>query len=150
MGVSLIILALRVGAVLLLYLFLLGVVAVIWREWRDAARQVEEARRDAARPLGRLVVVQGGSTDLLPGQSFLLSVVTALGRSPSNTVIVDEPFASSEHALIALRGGRWWLEDLASTNGTYLNGQRLTAPAIVGTGDEIGIGGVRLRIELQE
>jgi pSer/pThr/pTyr-binding forkhead associated (FHA) protein len=144
-----IILALRVAAMALLYLLMLGAVAVIWRDWRATVRQVEGARQASARSLGRLVVVQGGQTDLLPGQAFPLGVLTGLGRAPSNTVIVEDPFASNEHALLAFREDRWWLEDLGSRNGTLLNGERLRAPAIVATGDEIGIGGVRLRIELE-
>lgn len=149
MGLSLFILALRIAGAVLLYLFVLGAVAVIWRDWRAAARQVQEARRSSVVPLGRLVVIDGGRTDLASGQSFPLSVTTGMGRSSSNTVIVDDPFASSEHALLVRRGERWWLEDLASRNGTFLNGDRLAAPAIVATGDEVGIGGVRLRIELE-
>jgi pSer/pThr/pTyr-binding forkhead associated (FHA) protein len=143
------ILALRVAAVLLLYAFLGAALFVIWWEGRAAAGQVERARSAAARPLGRLVVVQGGATDLSPGQAFALNVMTGLGRGPSNTVIVEDPFASTEHALLYRRDERWWLEDLNSRNGTLLNGERLRAPAIVATGDEVGIGGVRMRIELE-
>jgi hypothetical protein len=144
------ILLLRVVAVLLLYLLLFGAVAVLWRDWRSTARLVEGTRRSAARSLGRLVVVDGGQTDLLPGYDFPLSVMTGLGRAPSNTVVLSEPFASNEHARLYLRDGRWWLEDLESRNGTRLNGERLRARAIVATGDILGIGGVRLRIDLAE
>jgi hypothetical protein len=144
------ILVLRVVAALLLYAFVGAALFLIWREWRATAGQVEHTRRAAARPLGRLVVVEGGGSDLAPGQSFALNVMTGLGRAPSNTVIVQDPFASTEHALLYRREGRWWLEDLNSRNGTLLNGERLRAPAIVATGDEVGIGGVRLRIELEE
>ena len=150
MSLDWIVLALRVAVVALLYLLLLGAVMVIWRDWRATVRQVEGARHSSARVLGRLVVVHGGQTDLLPGQSYPLGVLTGLGRAPSNTVIVQDPFASNEHALLYQREGRWWLEDLGSRNGTLLNGERLRAPAIVATGDEVGIGGVRLRIELEE
>ena len=149
MGLNLAILALRIVAVVLLYLFILGVVALMWRDWRAVSQQVRAVRWSAALPLGRLLVVDGGGTDLLPGQAFPLAVATHLGRSPSNTIMIDDPFASTEHASLVQRGGRWWLEDLGSKNGTLLNGERLTGPAIVATGDEIGIGGVRFRIELQ-
>jgi hypothetical protein len=148
MNAGLAILALRIGATVLLYLFLMGVAVIIWRDWRAVSRQVIAARRVEDRPLGRLVIVHGGTTELLPGQSFALGTVTGLGRALSNTVVIEDAFASNEHALLSWRGGRWWLEDLGSTNGTMLNGDRLTAPAIVATGDEIGIGAVRLRIEL--
>jgi len=143
-------LGLRIAATALLYLFLLGVVAVMWFDWRAVARQTEHARRVAGQSLGRLIILDGGETDLLPGQSWPISVVTGLGRSPANTVVIEAPYASTEHALISRRNDRWWLEDLDSTNGTYLNGERLGAPTIVVTGDQIGVAGVRLRIELDE
>ena len=144
------ILALRFVAALLLYAFVGLALFLIWRDWQATAGQVERTRHAAARSLGRLVVVQSGDTDLTPGQTFALSVMTGMGRGHSNTVIVQDPFASTEHALLYRREGRWWLEDRKSRNGTLLNGDRLDAPAIVATGDEVGIGGVRLRIELEE
>ena len=150
MNLPIVILILRVTAITLLYLFLLGVVAVMWRDWRVVARHSERIRASAARSLGRLVVVEGGETDLLPGHAYPLSVVTGLGRAPSNTVVIEDAFASTENALLSLRNGRWWLEDLESKNGTRLNGERLGAPAIVATGDDVGVGSVRLRIELAD
>lgn len=149
MSPSLVILGLRIAALALLYGFLLAMAAITWRDWRAVARQVQQARRAAARTWGRLVVIEAGDADLSPGQAFPLGIVTSLGRGPSNTVMLDVPFASSEHALLSRRDDRWWLEDMNSKNGTLLNGQRLTAPAILVTGDEVGIGGVRLRIELE-
>jgi hypothetical protein len=149
-SLELAILALRFVVVLLLYAFLGLALYLIWRDWRATAGQIAGVRRSVARPLGRLVVVEGGGTDLSPGQVFALNVMTGVGRASSNTVIVEDPFASSEHALLYRREGRWWLEDLNSRNGTLLNGERLHTPAIVATGDEVGIGEVRLRIELEE
>jgi pSer/pThr/pTyr-binding forkhead associated (FHA) protein len=143
------ILVLRLTAAGLLYLFLLGIVIVMWRDWRAVARQVAQDREVANRSLGQLVVVTGGEAELIPGQTFPINVVTGFGRAMTNTVVIEDSFASLEHARLSLRTGRWWLEDLGSTNGTRLNGEPLSAPAIVATGDEIGIGRVRLRIELE-
>ena len=144
------ILVLRFVAIGLLYLLLLGIVIVVWRDWKSTSRLVERTRQDATRSLGRLVVVRRGKTELLPGQSIPLSVITGLGRAPTNTVVLSEPFASNEHARLYRRDGRWWLEDLGSRNGTRLNGERLRARAIVATGDVLGIGGVQMRIELED
>lgn len=149
MSLNVLILVLRIASALLLYLFLLGAVALIWRDWRAVARQAEQSRARAVQALGRLVVVQGGQTDMQPGETFPLGAANRLGRAPTNTVIVEDAFASAEHALLFFRSGRWWLEDLGSRNGTLLNEERLTAPAIVATGDVVGIGAVRLRIELE-
>jgi len=144
------ILILRLTAIGLLYLLLLGIVIVVWRDWKSTSRLIERTRQDVTRSLGRLIVVERGQTELLPGQAIPLSVITGLGRAPTNTVVLSEPFASNEHARLYRRDQRWWLEDLGSRNGTRLNGERLRARAIVATGDVIGIGGVHLRIELEE
>ena len=144
------ILILRLAAIGLLYLLLLGIVIVVWRDWKSTSRLIERTRQDATRSLGRLIVVERGQTELLPGQAISLSVITGLGRAPTNTVVLSEPFASNEHARLYRRDQRWWLEDLGSRNGTLLNDERLHARAIVVTGDVIGIGGVQMRIELEE
>jgi hypothetical protein len=144
------ILILRFVAIGLLYLLLAGIVIVVWRDWRSTARYLERTRETTRRSLGRLVVIRRGQTELLPGQAIPLAVITGLGRAPTNTVVLSEPFASNEHARLYRRDGRWWLEDLGSRNGTQLNGERLHARAIVVTGDVVGIGGVQMRIELEE
>jgi hypothetical protein len=144
------ILILRFVAIGLLYLLLAGIVIVVWRDWKSTSRYLERTRQVARRSLGRLVVIRRGQTELLPGQAIPLAVITGLGRAPTNTVVLSEPFASNEHARLYRRDGRWWLEDLGSRNGTQLNGERLHARAIVVTGDVLGIGGVQMRIELEE
>jgi pSer/pThr/pTyr-binding forkhead associated (FHA) protein len=148
-NLDILILVLRIAATAILYVFVLGVVAVLWRDWRAVADRAQQAHEAQARPLGHLIVVDSGETDLTPGQSFRLGVVTGLGRAPANTIVIEDAFTSSTHALISLRNERWWLEDLGSRNGTRLNGDRLNAPAIIATGDEIGIGSTSLRIELE-
>jgi pSer/pThr/pTyr-binding forkhead associated (FHA) protein len=76
---------------------------------------------------------------------FTLQAVTSLGRKPSNSIILDDDFVSGEHSLISWRDGRPWLEDVASTNGTFLNDAEVTRPVSISEGDIVGIGGVRLK-----
>jgi hypothetical protein len=137
-------LVVRVLLALALYGFL---AALLWMLWRDvrAAGQASAAR---ARPLGRLIVLESTLPGLAPGASFPLLPVTALGRAPTNTAPIPDDTASLEHALLHLRDGQWWLEDLDSRNGTRLNGAPLTAPAPVQPGDAIGVGRVTLKIEV--
>lgn len=145
MELEAIILLLRILLIALLYLFLLAVVAVILRDLRAASRRVAEPEPR----YGQLIVLEAGQTGLSPGDVFALRPITSLGRSLTNTIILPDTFVSAEHALLAYRDGHWWLEDLGSTNGTFVNGMRIEEPIIVGQGDEIGLGQVRLKLEMR-
>ena len=131
---------LRLLFLALLYAFLFGVVKVLLRDLRTAAREPISA-------LGRLVVVASEVAEPVAGASFPLDAVGTLGRDVNNTIVVDDPFASAEHAVLSFRGRAWYVEDLDSTNGTYLNGQRIDGLAAVAFGDELQVGRVRLRLE---
>jgi pSer/pThr/pTyr-binding forkhead associated (FHA) protein len=124
----------------LIYLFLARVIAALLRDLRAAAREPTE------RP-GRLVVLASPSGEPPAGRSFGLDVITALGRDVNNAIVIDDPFASAEHAVLTYRGRSWYLEDLASTNGSYVNGRRVEGVSPVGFGDELQIGQVRMRLE---
>jgi hypothetical protein len=124
----------------LLYLFLFGVVRVLLRDLRAAAREPVTA-------LGRLIVVASEVEEPTLGTVFPLDAVATLGRDVNNTIVVDDAFASTEHAVLSFRGRAWYLEDLDSTNGTYLNGAPIDGLASAAFGDEIQVGRVRFRLE---
>ena len=133
----------------LLYGFL-GVVA--WLAWRDLRAARPGHARDAGPAADRLIVLDGGASDRPPGASFHLEPVTSVGRDLDNAVVLADPTVSGRHAVLHVREGAWWLEDLDSTNGTFVNGERLAreAPAIVRSGDVLQIGVVRLRLVTTE
>jgi hypothetical protein len=93
----------------------------------------------------RLVVVAANKYE--PGSSFDLLGGLLLGRDKPAEVIVDDVFASARHARITPRGPYNFLEDLGSTNGTYLNGARVEAPQRLSPGDRITIGDTEFRYE---
>ncbi len=72
-----------------------------------------------------------------------------VGRAPTNTATLPDETASLEHALLHLRDGQWWLEDLDSRNGTRLNDAPVRDPAPVVPGDIISVGRVKLKVELE-
>ncbi|NYI05374.1 FHA domain-containing protein FhaB/FipA [Allostreptomyces psammosilenae] len=86
----------------------------------------------------QLVVTQGslaGTTVTLQGQTI------TLGRARDSTIVVDDDYASSRHARIYPDSdGQWILEDLGSTNGTYLDRTRVTSPVPIPTGASVRIG----------
>lgn len=129
---------------------LLGILAVLfvtlWRDYQSAVVKVTSQRRI----YGKLVEVneeedQYRDTD----SSYPLLPLTSIGRAPTNTIPVDDDFASGEHALLALRNGQWWLEDRQSRNGTTINGLPISDPIVVTDGDIIGVGNRQFRIYLE-
>jgi hypothetical protein len=141
------VLLLRLLFVFLLYFFLFQVVRVTTRELIALASQGE--RRPPGRegaPAARLVVVDGAASDLVPGVAFALRPVTTVGRHAHNTIVVDEPFLSVEHAEIAFDQGRWWLRDLGSTNGTFVNGDPVTVATGIRPGDIVQFGRIKLEL----
>ncbi len=160
---DLFILVLRIAFIFLLYFFIFMVVRTISRELNTAARRSRAEGPEQSYPaygpgqvpapetansVGRLLVTDvGTATTVQPGVIFELAPVMPVGRKPGNAILLDDEFVSSEHALMALRDGHWWLSDVASTNGTYLNGLRIVSPTRVNWGDQVGIGGVKMRLE---
>ncbi|TYO97377.1 FHA domain-containing protein [Desulfallas thermosapovorans] len=89
---------------------------------------------------GVLVVESAPAEYDMEGVEFALSRELRLGRGPNNEVILPDRFASNNHARLFSRDGQFWLEDLGSKNGTYLNGKPLAGPAVLANGDQIRIG----------
>lgn len=127
---------------------LLGFVAVIFltirRDMMLAATQASAQRKSH----GQLVVISVRDVPLEIGIAFPLLPITTIGRAPANTVHLPDSFASTHHALVALRAGQWWLEDRDSRNSTLLNDQPVTVPTVISAGDIIGVGRVQLKLEL--
>jgi len=85
----------------------------------------------------RLVMTHGPQ----PGQTFTLAKdLVGIGRDPANEIVINSPKISRQHARLVRRGDVVVLEDLGSTNGTYVNGMRLTAPHTLASGDAVGLG----------
>jgi pSer/pThr/pTyr-binding forkhead associated (FHA) protein len=103
-----------------------------------ASRQQPQAARQRRGAPTKLVVAEGslaGTTVALQGQTI------TLGRAHDSTIVLDDDYASSRHARIYPdRDGQWIVEDLGSTNGTYLDRNRLTTPTPVPLGAPIRIG----------
>jgi pSer/pThr/pTyr-binding forkhead associated (FHA) protein len=161
---------LRVGYLVLLWVFVLSAIGVLRHDLygtkitsrgrknavpasgvpsvapaRDApapSKKPAPARRDG-QPT-RLVVTDGplrGTT--LP----LTSSAILIGRAPSCTLVLDDDYSSSRHARIFPQGGQWFVEDLGSTNGTFLGSAKVEQPTPVPPGARVRIG--QSTVELQ-
>lgn len=153
---------LRLGYLALLWVFVLSAISVLRRDLYgtkivdrrgrspraatatagggDAARSVPpsgaRAPRGSTSPT-RLVVTEGPlrGTTLPLGTSAVL-----IGRAPSCTLVLDDDYSSSRHARIFPQADQWWVEDLGSTNGTFLGDQRVDRPTPVQPGMQVRVG----------
>lgn len=121
---------------------------IAWFSYQDVKRGTTNLT-DRRESFGWLEVV-ASEGDILPvGQTFPLSRVTSIGRGVGNNLVLNDNFVSSEHALLTLSGDQWWLEDLDSRNGTFLNGVPIETRAVVTTGDVFTFGGTRIKLVCQ-
>ena len=140
---SLILLAVRLGLVLVLYLFLGRVVAALWRDLRRGS--AGPARGGEQGPVLR--VLEPGQAAFDRGQVLPLYGETTMGREPANAVVIHDDAVSGRHAALSPNGRHWLLRDVGSTNGTFLNKRPITAAVQLKSGDVIQIGRVSLRFE---
>jgi FHA domain len=124
----------------LLYAFLWSVVRVLLRDLRAAAKEPSAA-------LGRLVVLSSPNGEPPVGATFALDAIATLGRDVNNAIVLDDDFVSTAHAALTYRGRAWYVEDLSSTNGTFINGNPIDGLSPLAFGDELQLGQVRFRLE---
>ena len=144
----------RVAFLAVLWLFVIAAVGVVRTDLfgpavssRQQRRQQKAQRAKAARPArpGRAargapqrLLVTGGS---LAGTSIgLADQQITIGRANDATLVLSDDYASSRHARLFPQNGQWIVEDLGSTNGTYLDRQKVTQPTPVPAGVPIRIG----------
>lgn len=150
-------LLLRIAVLVLLFVF-------IWRITRLAIADVRGSAESmilrpgkggipsvapAAMSAGRLRVTE---SEVLPvGAAVVLDQPEILlGRDPSAAAVLDgDGFVSARHAIIRMRGGTPMIADLGSTNGTYVNGERIAAETTLRPGDTVAIGSTRMVYETE-
>ncbi|MBC7632946.1 FHA domain-containing protein [Aeromicrobium sp.] len=148
----------KLGFLAVLWLFVLSAVSVIRSDIFGtkapaAPRQVKQSKQKAPSksrraPRGvatKLQVVSGPNA----GQSVPLGdKPILLGRGTDAAIRLDDDYVSTRHARFATNGEQWFVEDLGSTNGTYLGSQRITSPVPIGLGIAVRLG--KTIVELQK
>lgn len=164
---ELVLLLLRIGFLVLLWFFVFGVVYSLRADLfgvrvrklpaAEAAATPAAAAPAPARPRGasgpatsatatKLVITSGPKTGLevpLGGAESM-----TIGRSSESGLVIRDDYTSSHHARLMLRGGTWTIQDLDSTNGTYLGGERVSSqptPIAIGTPIKVGATTFELR-----
>ena len=149
----------RFGFLILLWIFVFTVVGVIRRDLFAGVR----SKNIVATPRGvGGAVIQGRPAKVKRGKAARQLVVTAgqlagtritlgdlpitIGRAEDSTLVITDDFASARHARIVPRDGQWFVEDLGSTNGTYLDRGKVSGPTPVPLGVPIRIGRTSLEL----
>jgi len=149
----------RIGLLVLLWIFVFTVVGVIRRDLFSggrANRLVAMPRGVAASPVaGRPAKVRKGraahqlvvTAGALAGTKITLGEAPiTIGRAEDSTLVITDDYSSARHARLVARGGQWFIEDLGSTNGTYLDRARVSGPTPVPLGVPIRIGRTSLEL----
>ncbi len=150
----------RFGFLALLWLFVLACIRVIRSDLRTSGQPriavPPPARRRGKGPGGgspaprqapgtptHLLVTEGGLTGTRIG---LTGAPVLIGRANDSTLVLEDDYASTRHARISLADGRWVVEDLGSTNGTYLGQRKLDGPVPMDVGVPLRIGKTALEL----
>lgn len=128
---DLLLLLLRLVFLALVYLF-------VWQVARSVGTHLGlRPPRRGRRGGSRLVVLR---SDTQAGMEIAVEDSVVLGRSSEADVRLDDPYASEFHLRVGTKDGRLVLSDLGSTNGTYVNGRRVTVPVDLAKGDSVQVG----------
>lgn len=148
-------LAIKIAFLLVLYLFVARAVRAVLldvygpRADRPAGRKRQKQRQPAppkparsARKMPKELMVN----DLDGRRSVPLRDSVTIGRAASCDLVVSDNYVSNVHARIYAKDGTYWLEDLGSTNGTYVNRGKVSVPVAIGPGDEVKVGKASLEL----
>ena len=147
--------ALEIIVVVLVWLFFLRVIRAVWVEVRppktkrsdspsvDESADGQRRGRTKSRTL-RLRIVE---PEPQRGRTYELADELTLGRAPGCGVRVEDAYTSSIHARLFRQDGTLWVEDLDSTNGTWVNAARIVSPTRLGRGDLLQVGGTVFEVD---
>jgi predicted component of type VI protein secretion system len=150
-------LALKIAFLVLLYLFIWRIVRTVGRDTRPsqesfvlrpAPQAAGEPAAQAPAPARPRLVVAGSQVLQVGSELELDSTSFTMGRSDENDISIDgDEFASARHLRIEPRRDGVWVHDLGSTNGTFVNGERIDGPRRLANGDVVSVGETDLRFE---
>jgi pSer/pThr/pTyr-binding forkhead associated (FHA) protein len=148
---------LKIVLLVLLYLFFFRVVRAVWAELKPAGQRAQapaaapahsaprRQRREQPRTQKpQLVVLEPVE---LFGSVFPLDTEASIGRAAGCQITLDDTYSSQIHARVFARDGAWQVEDLGSTNGTWLNRQKVSGPMVIKPGDRLQIGNTVLELQ---
>jgi pSer/pThr/pTyr-binding forkhead associated (FHA) protein len=139
---AILVLILRIILALALYGFLGWAIYTIWKELRTSS-QILMSRQ--VPPITLSILGEKSSQE----RCFSVSEIN-IGRDPSCDFIITSEMVSAHHARLSYHHNQWWVEDLHSTNGTFLNDEHLSTPTVIINNDEIRCGDTVVQVFFQD
>ena len=133
--------ALEIFVVALIWLFFLRVIRAVWVEVRPPKVRGADAAGDAGSRRDRQFHLKVIEPESYRGQVYDLTDEITVGRASGCGVHVEDAYTSNLHARVFRRDGAVWVEDLGSTNGTWVNAEKIDGPTRLGRGDLLQVGG---------
>lgn len=133
--------ALEIIVVVLIWLFFLRVIRAVWVEIRPPKVRAADATGDQGGRRDRQFHLKVIEPQASRGQLYNLSDEITVGRAAGCGVHVEDAYTSNLHARVYRREGGIWVEDLGSTNGTWVNAEKINGPTRLGRGDLLQVGG---------
>ena len=138
---------LQYSLLLLIYYFLFRMVRFGYLDLQGRrANPIEKTIPSVSNSLAKITVIAAGA-EQLSQTDYIIHEGLTIGRNQNNTIILEDPFISYEHASISRCRQDYVLSDLNSTNGTFVNGSKIQDDFMLSPGDEIRMGAVTFRFE---
>ena len=137
-----VLLIVRTALAIALYIFLGWALITLWR---DIRKQQKDSIVSQQPPEIRLEIQMGEDGEDIHNRAYQGAEIT-LGRDPACECTLSSEAVSARHARFSFHHGQWWLEDLKSTNGTFLNGEAVITSVVTTAGDQIRCGEVFITI----
>lgn len=126
----------------IIYLIIFYALGIMYKDMKNGDKKVRKRKKE----FGLEIINCGLSNELRKGSVVPISRELTIGRKEDNMIVLSENYVSGHHARIYIRNGKYILEDLNSTNGTILNGQKLDDKSYLKVNDEIEIGTVMFKV----
>jgi len=136
MSPELLLLIIRILIAAILYVFLGTILVYLWKDLQS------DKRVKHISPEAHLEKIEGEALESM----YPLEEINLIGRAADNTLILNDNTISGYHARLSYQNEQWWLEDLGSRNGTFVNELPVSEPLVITYGDVLGFGKTRLRL----
>ncbi|CAM2884004.1 FHA domain-containing protein [Hathewaya histolytica] len=129
-----------------IYIIIFLALIIMYRDIKNPNTRKKQLSSKRKKSFGLEVINSGGNINLRPGSVIPVQSELTIGRKPDNLLVLNESYVSSYHAKVYFSNNSYIISDLNSTNGTYINDQKLEKERFLKAGDQIKIGSAIFKV----